>query len=159
MRWKAPRSTPAAATRTSTSSAFGRGVATLFWFPFLLWRLRTNPPDRQIWRHALLPALVNVLGQIGWAVAADVQPYTYSVGLHVDDAEGNFVAQVDYGLPELAFACQETQIPVSDLPPGEYTLYVIVYAWESGQRLQGDLLADRQRGERLPLGTFSVQRH
>jgi hypothetical protein len=95
---------------------------------------------------------------VGWSLADDVQPYTYSVGLHVDDAEGNFVSQVDYGLPELAFTCHETQIPVNDLPPGEYTLYTVVYAWESGQRLQGEVLATGTRSERLPLGTFRVVR-
>ncbi len=95
---------------------------------------------------------------VGWSVADHVQPYTYSVGLHVDDAEGNFVAQADYGLSELAFACHETRMAVNDLPPGAYSLYAVVYAWESGQRLQGEVLASGERGERPRLGTFRVVR-
>jgi hypothetical protein len=94
---------------------------------------------------------------LGWSVAEDIAPYTYSVGLHVDDAEGNLVAQADYGLPEMAFSCQETHIPINDLPPGEYQLYAVVYAWESGQRLEGEVTATGERGERLPVGTFSIR--
>jgi hypothetical protein len=92
----------------------------------------------------------------GWSVADSVPPHTYSVGLHVDDAAGNFVAQADYGLSELVFSCHETAVDVSALRPGEYTVYVVVYAWESGQRLQGEVVATGERGERLPLGKFRI---
>jgi hypothetical protein len=74
----------------------------------------------------------------------------------VDDAAGNFVAQADYGLSELVFSCHETAVDVSALRPGEYTVYVVVYAWESGQRLQGEVVATGERGERLPLGKFRI---
>jgi hypothetical protein len=94
---------------------------------------------------------------MGWSVSPTVQPYTYSVALHVDDAAGNLMAQADYGLSELAFSCLETQLDVNGLPPGEYTLNVVVYAWESGQRLAGEDLATGERGDRLPLGTFRVR--
>jgi hypothetical protein len=96
----------------------------------------------------VLPVLV------GWSVAEDVSPYTYSVALHIEDGDQNLVAQADYGLPQQAFSCQETQLALDNLPPGEYAVYVIVYAWESGQRLEGE--AAEERGERLRLGTFRV---
>jgi hypothetical protein len=95
---------------------------------------------------------------VGWSVADDIPAYTYSVALHVDDDRGNLVAQADYSLPEMAFSCQETQIPVNNLPPGEYQLYVVVYAWESGQRLEGEVIATGEHGDRLLLGTFRVSR-
>jgi hypothetical protein len=94
---------------------------------------------------------------VGWSVADTVQPHLYSVALHIVDAGGNLAAQADYGLPELAFSCHDMQIAVEDLPAGEYSVYVIVYAWESGQRLQGEALATGEQGERLPLGTFKVE--
>jgi hypothetical protein len=95
---------------------------------------------------------------LGWSVADDIPPYTYSVALHVDDGRGNLVAQADYSLAEMAFSCQETQLPLNDLPSGEYQLYVIVYAWESGQRLAGENTATGEHGERLLLGMFRVNR-
>jgi len=92
----------------------------------------------------------------GWSVDEMVQPYTYSVGLHVDNTNGDFVAQTDFGLPELRFSCSETLIPLDGLPPGEYRLYIVVYEWESGQRLQGEVPATNEQGERLLLGTFKI---
>jgi hypothetical protein len=94
---------------------------------------------------------------VGWSLAADVQPYTYSVALHVVDENDQLVAQSDYGLPNLAFSCQETSIDLSGLLPGRYSVYVIVYEWESGQRLQGEDLETGDIGERLALGTIEVE--
>jgi hypothetical protein len=94
---------------------------------------------------------------VGWSLAADVQPYTYSVALHVVDVDDQLVAQSDYGLPNLAFSCQETPIDLSGLSPGRYSVYVIVYAWESGQRLTGVDVATGDVGERLLLGTVQVE--
>jgi hypothetical protein len=93
---------------------------------------------------------------VGWSVADSVPAYTYSAALHVLDGDDNLVAQADYGLSELAFSCSETPIDISTLSPGEYSLNVIVYAWESGQRLEGENVATNERGERLRLGTFRV---
>ena len=94
----------------------------------------------------------------------------YTSFVHLRNQAGEIVAQVDR--PPLAGAYPTSlwstaevipdEVSISlptTLPPGEYTLYVIVYAWESGQRLQGEVLANGVRGERLLLGTFSVQRH
>jgi hypothetical protein len=94
---------------------------------------------------------------VGWKVADDVPPYTYSVAFHIEDGEGNLMAQADYGLPQQAFSCQETPIALNSLPPGDYEVFIIVYAWESGQRLQGEVLATSEQGERLPLGIFRVE--
>jgi hypothetical protein len=94
---------------------------------------------------------------IGWSVADTVQPHLYSVALHIVDAEGSLATQADYGLPELAFSCHDTQVALDDLPPGEYSVYVIVYAWESGQRLAGEALATGEQDERLLLGTFRIE--
>lgn len=93
---------------------------------------------------------------IGWQVADNVAAYTYSVALHVLDSENNLVAQADYGLPEVAFSCQQTEIGLGDLPPGEYSLHVIVYTWETGERLTGRLTKTGEAGERLMIGDFEV---
>jgi hypothetical protein len=91
---------------------------------------------------------------LSWSIAEDVPDYTYSAALHVVDEGGNLVAQADYGLPVSSTACQETTIALGDLPAGDYQLFVIVYAWESGKRLVGEVVATGEQGDRLPLGTF-----
>jgi hypothetical protein len=92
----------------------------------------------------------------GWSVAENVPPFVYSVALHVLDADGQLVTQADYGLPDRAFSCQETPIDISGLSPGQYQLEAVVYAWESGQRLSGKVVATGAVDESLPLGAFEV---
>jgi hypothetical protein len=98
----------------------------------------------------LLPVILS------WTIAANVPAYTYSVALHAEDAGGNLVAQSDYGLPASSTACQESTVAVHDLPPGEYGLWVVVYAWASGERLAGDVTATGEQGDRLLLSTFEI---
>ena len=92
----------------------------------------------------------------GWSVGENVTPYKYSVALHVTNSTGDLAAQADYGLPILRFSCFESDIALNDLPPGEYTLQAVVYAWESGERLPGVLTATGEQGDRLPLVTFEI---
>jgi hypothetical protein len=92
---------------------------------------------------------------LGWSVGESVPPETYSVGLHVDSAAGDLVEQDDYGLPGGPFGCRASHIDVSHLPPGEYTLKVVVYDWRTNARLpgrMGDRVADR-----LPLAAVRVR--
>ena len=92
-----------------------------------------------------------------WAVSPDVPPYTYSVALHVLDSNGQLVAQQDYGLPTEPLACRQARIPLHTLPSGKYTLMTAVYRWETGERLPGTIVAIGEQGDRLPLGTFTVE--
>jgi hypothetical protein len=94
---------------------------------------------------------------VGWRIGAAVPPYKYSVALHVLDAENNLVAQADYPLLALPFACQEVQIDISSLSPGDYTINAIVYAWETGERLTGEVVETGVVGERLLIGQFEVR--
>lgn len=93
-----------------------------------------------------------------WAIDPAVNAAAYSVALHVDDAQGNFVAQVDHGLPVGEFGCGLADLDVSDLPPGQYTLYAIVYTWEDGQRLSGEVVGTGETGDRLRVGEFEIRR-
>lgn len=45
-------------------------VGMLIWLPFVLLYHKNIPAGRNIWKDALVPALVNTLGQMGWALAA-----------------------------------------------------------------------------------------
>jgi hypothetical protein len=91
-----------------------------------------------------------------WSLAPDVPPQVYSVALHVMDAQGNKVAQADYGLNAMALTCQQAQVALPHLPAGEYQLRAGVYAWTTGQRLPGFVTASGEQGDMLPLGTFVV---
>jgi hypothetical protein len=91
---------------------------------------------------------------VAWNGGSALPPETYSVALHVLDANGELVAQSDYGLPADAFLCTQPAITLSGLPAGEYTLAVIVYNWQTGERLTGTL--DGAQGDRLNVGTFTL---
>jgi hypothetical protein len=93
---------------------------------------------------------------LGWSVDSSIPPYTYSVALHVLDSDGNLVAQADAALPGQRYACQEMQIDTSALPAGDYTLNVIVYNWQTGERRIGELVGTGESGERLAIGQFEV---
>jgi hypothetical protein len=90
---------------------------------------------------------------LAWSIDADVPPETYSLALHVTDAAGELVAQADAGLPGAGVVCRLYTLDTQALPPGDYTVYAIVYAWESGARLVG-AARDGATGDRLSLGAF-----
>ena len=93
---------------------------------------------------------------VSWNGGSALPPETYSVALHVLDASGEMVAQTDYGLPGEDFLCGQPTITLGDLPAGEYTLAVIVYNWQTGERLTGALETSGEQGERLAVGRFAV---
>lgn len=93
---------------------------------------------------------------VAWRGGSALPPETYSVALHVLNADGELVAQTDYGLPGEDFLCGKPGITLDNLPAGDYTLAVIVYNWQTGERLTGTLQASGEQGERLPVGQFEV---
>jgi YD repeat-containing protein len=94
--------------------------------------------------------------RLGWLVADDVPRYTYSIALHVEDETGQLVAQADYGLPEQRFSCTPVNVALGEVPSGAYQLLAAVYAWETGERLTGIVVATGETGDRLALATFRV---
>jgi hypothetical protein len=90
----------------------------------------------------------------GWS--ADIPAGQYSAGLHVDDAQGNFVAQADFGLPTSPPNCHLATIALDTLPTGQYTLYALVYSQQTGERLPATRLDSGEQGERLEIGEFSI---
>jgi hypothetical protein len=91
---------------------------------------------------------------LGWWVDEDVPPHTYSVAVHLLNADGALVAQADYGLPGAGAGCRYAELDVRDLPPGEYRLTTHVYAWETGDRLPA---ADGDDDNRVELGWVVVE--
>jgi len=79
---------------------------------------------------------------------------TYSVGLHIMDANNQLVKQVDYGLPASNTPCQPNNLSLDGLPAGDYTLQALVYAWQTGQRLS--LQVANGQSDYLNLGMFNI---
>lgn len=95
---------------------------------------------------------------LGWRLSPAVPPDTYSFGLHLDDAGGALVAQIDAGLAYQRFACQPVALDVSGLPPGDYTLKIVVYRWQDGTRLTGVAAQTGETADRLTLAAVTIAR-
>ncbi len=72
---------------------------------------------------------------LAFDVAAQVPAQTYSFALHLLDGDGQVQAQVDLGLPGAGQSCRYLELPVDQLPDGEYALHAAVYNWQTGERL------------------------
>lgn len=90
-----------------------------------------------------------------WSRADDIPPHTYSATINVFDADGARVAGVDYGLEPLAYTCQRAEVDIRALPPGEYTVRVGVYPWQSGERRGGTQTISGEQGDLLAVGYFA----
>lgn len=92
-----------------------------------------------LWNKALSPdKQLSVL--LGWLIEQDVPTNTYSIGVYVENAQGQPVAQSDFGIPTLrgvgpSAACTRTSISLAGLPSGNYTIHAAVYNWQTGERL------------------------
>lgn len=74
---------------------------------------------------------------LGWSISPEIPANTYSVGIYMDDAQGQPVAQVDFGIPVQSTACNRASLSLSSIPSGSYTLSSVVYNWQTGERLNG----------------------
>jgi hypothetical protein len=81
----------------------------------------------------------------------DLPTDTYSVGLHLYDELGNFVGQTDFALPNnRPYSCITTSIPIENLAQGNYRLQVVVYNWQTGERLPSE------NGDMVQLGFIAI---
>ncbi|HVU09664.1 MAG TPA: glycosyltransferase family 39 protein [Phototrophicaceae bacterium] len=75
----------------------------------------------------------------------------YSVALHVENAAGQLVAQTDFGLFDGCYVAE-----IANLSPGTDHALLIVYRWQTGERLSGTNAATGEQADQLPLGQFTV---
>ncbi len=65
-----------------------------------------------------------------------VPPGRYSVGVYLVDDSGNTVTQSDFGLPDARpNGCITAHLSLTDVAPGMYTAQMVVYNWQTGERL------------------------
>jgi hypothetical protein len=92
-----------------------------------------------------------------WTIAPQIPPETYSVALHLYDAQTEaLVEQADYGLPHGPVGPVHTEIDLADLPDGRYTVILGVYEWQTGARLSGTDLDSGAQGDLVPLASFRL---
>ncbi|MBA3873633.1 MAG: hypothetical protein H0X30_31255 [Anaerolineae bacterium] len=65
---------------------------------------------------------------------------TYSAAVHILDATGAKPLQYDFPIPATDQACQ-MRFVLNTLPPGTYSVNLIVYQWDSGKRVSLDNVA------------------
>jgi hypothetical protein len=94
---------------------------------------------------------------VEFAIPPDLPYSRYSVGLHILDSSDNLAAQEDFPLPTptrepngLINACYGTSIPLENLAAGEYQLNLVIYAWETGERL----LTTNTQSDTLMIGSI-----
>lgn len=92
----------------------------------------------------------------GWRATPNESLDSYSVGLHVLDAGGQLVKQVDFGVPHNRNTCLQHTIPIGDLASGEYTLAVVLYDWRTGERVGGVNREVGEVGDYFTLSSFSL---
>lgn len=95
----------------------------------------------------------------GWQLSDALPVGTYSVGFHLYPADGEaLVTQQDIGLGAFRgmYLPLYVTFPLDDLPGGNYEVQVVVYAWQSGQRLTGQNVQTGTSGDSLPLAQFRV---
>lgn len=86
----------------------------------------------------------------------DFPANNYSTALHLRDESGQVRGQSDAGLAVNSPACQLLEIPVGDLPPGDYQLHAAVYNWQTGKRLAASAVDDSDNDYPL-LATITLQ--
>ena len=91
----------------------------------------------------------------GWNIADSVPPNTYSVSLKLWPDDSSFVAQFDYGLRSNGFGWQMAELPLADVPAGDYHLTATVYDWRLGPRLLATDAAGAQ-GEELTVAQITL---
>jgi hypothetical protein len=99
-----------------------------------------------------LSAEVNLL-PIGllWQVGEGVTGIT-SLSLQLLDDTGMPVAQHDVGIPSGPYGIVRETLDLTNVPAGHYRLMLIVYRWQTGERLTGTWLATGERSDSLKLG-------
>jgi drug/metabolite transporter (DMT)-like permease len=79
------------------------GVAAFFWLPFVLRNHKKVSRDHNVWRNAVVPAIVNTLAQIGWALS----PYFNDAGFMGFVMRSSFLFATVFGF---AFLPQERAV-------------------------------------------------
>ncbi len=93
---------------------------------------------------------------ISWQAEPDWFAPAYSVSVYATDADGQPVTQTDYPVSGAPFDCHPALLDFTDVPAGDYTVHVAVYAWETGGRVNATVTETGEGVTAYPLGTIIV---
>ena len=79
-----------------------------------------------------------------------------SISLQLVDEAGAPVVQRDVGLPGGPYGIVRETLDLKDVPSGRYRLLLIVYRWQSGERLAGTRLTTGEQSESFVLGEIEI---
>jgi hypothetical protein len=94
---------------------------------------------------------------LGFEVTQDVPLHTYSVAVQMLDGTGQPIAQADAGLPPGDFATVSLTVPLESVAAGDYPLHLIVYNWQTGERLPAIRITESTASDSLQLDTISLE--
>ena len=121
---------------------FGEGVTLTGW---------QEPPAAVMPQDTLIVPM-------GWTIAPTVKADAYSIGLYLMPNESTVAAQADTGLPDAAFGAARVEIPLTDVKPGDYGLYMAIYEWNGPNALPAANLRTGETSPRLiRMGTITVR--
>ncbi|MCA9911701.1 MAG: hypothetical protein KC496_00060, partial [Anaerolineae bacterium] len=90
-----------------------------------------------------------------WQIPADFPPETYNLALHLTPPDDPTpIAQADLSLPPGRITPLMATVDLTNIPPGTYSLYAIVYNWQTSVRLPGT--QDEMTSERILLGAVNI---
>lgn len=93
----------------------------------------------------------------GWQVANEQLLYEYNVSLQIVTPDWQNVGQTDRHLHDDLLKWYVTDLPVADLPSGDYRVMVIVYGRDTGEKVTGTDLNTGETGTILPIASFTIE--
>lgn len=100
--------------------------------------------------YIVYPEDETIFTQLAWRLDETVIPDSHSVSIQLQDETGAMLASQDVGIPYDRFVPMQITINRDDLPAGDYTVSLILYNWQTGERLSS------AEGEVLSLGTITL---
>ena len=95
---------------------------------------------------------------MGWTIAPTLEAERYSIGLYLMSDASTVAAQADTGLPETVFGIARLEMPLTDVAPGTYDLYMAVYEWNGPNALPAKNIRTGETSPRLiKMGTIEVK--
>ena len=97
----------------------------------------------------------NLQLNLGWQLAPNLPPDSYNLAIHITgEGSDTPVLQMDVPFNNAAFQPMALNFDLSQLPAGEYKIWLIVYDWRTGSRLAGTN-GNGETGDRLLLTTIT----
>ena len=99
----------------------------------------------------------NVRILTGWEVADEQLLYEYNVSLQIVTSDWQNMGQTDRHLHDDLLKWYVAELPIGDLPAGDYRVMVIIYQRDTGEKVTGTDLITGETSTILPISVFTVK--